>query len=1562
MADGPVFPAFLKLEYQRDNSAKSSFLAEVASISGEAKQQFQRSFEEVGAIIGRSLSGFRTGGFRIDLDTSALRQAASEAEFAAQRLAFTRDAATQLASTTGDTTRTTQTYLQALRAQTIEAERNARAAGEQATTYGRLQEQIDRTIDKNQALAASFRATFAEQAKAANFAHAYQQGINEVFASGLAGPSKSARSSASVFEEQSYAPKADTRSGLDRMLAGSASLDRAAVSATTLEQVLGRVSAKGAEVAASLQQSAEITARAAEEEASRIAAAKREEAAALAEAQATAKRYADSANELRLRLDPSLAAQQRFDAELSRADELMSAGAISAKEYAQAQALAAQNLQSAWTALTASEEENTQAKRRGTTETSNVINGVRAQRVAFIQLGQQMQDVVVQTKMGTDATTVFVQQVPQMAFALSGLEGNTNKTYDRIGQFASFMAGPWGAAIFAATAVIGPLIASTIDLGDETDKAVDKLKNDAAETETARRAKEIFKTTVEGVTAAINDQKVALDKQADSYRSEAERARDAAKQNRDHALSIRENTVALLEHARAQSAAANSQTFGAAGGAGAGMAQAVYARQVTEVEAALENAKKALETAQSNLTASQSFVDVEQGKANADPVARIKKHYDDLIDKARRRAVAEGKVGEALEKQVATLQKQSAAAVAAQRESQKSDTGVLNRANDLGNMVALIKQLFPGAAITSTNGGKHTTGSDHYKDRAIDFVPAGGMGTYSKADVEQILKDAGVNIRRNGKGVEQFFGPGDKGHSDHFHVAWQGSAPDPDKVAAAAERAQAKLDAFGSKSSEAIARVNERFNEQPRLIDQARQSMRQLDDIVAQLEERRPPGFEAMIAEADTARQSIADALVRPYQELERNSERRVQLQELLVKGRDAEANALQDVWRLEDQLGPMTAERRNQVLEIAQAEQKHVEALQRAQEAQQAYLDTTRSIRSAVEGILGGYGKLSDLKSIGQQLRGRVLTEQVFGDVFRDMDKWVKDKTNIGSSVDLMGKETARAGEAAGAFADSMVAATDRLQRIMQRDISRTSVGGSGSLWPLGAMSTPALIAAPANENPPIVVTASKPKNAEPTLAEMSPAQYFDRMGSKMTQPILNQLSGLVGPKLSSMLAGPLTGAAIGFAATGSRVGAGIGAALKIAGMSNSSVAGAMDAFGTAVEVNKMVGDIFGFEGGPLGILTGLFSKKPRGGGAVTQDSVYTHANDGAIGSAMDSFGSSLQGNISKIAQQLGAQIGSYDVGIGRYKDYYQVSAVGNDQALGNSYFQNRSGNALYDGTDAEAAMRAAILNALQDGAIKGIRDGSLRLLKAGKDLDAQLQKAMDFENVFKTLKTYTDPVGAALDTLDAEFTKLKETFKEAGASTQEFADLEKLYGIQRTQAVKQAMDQITGSLQSLLNDLTVNNDALSLRDRKADALAKYQPLAERVKAGDTTAYDDYADAARQLLEIERQMSGSQGDYFALLEQVTSLTKTRLDETKSVADAAANRDSPFSSSSSTASPANDNAGVSSAIDALGGRLLDGLGFKLDAVNQNLGALILQGQSGTQPGASPLPFMNAANW
>src|SRR5690606_32498037 len=119
-----------------------------------------------------------------------------------------------------------------------------------------------------------------------------------------------------------------------------------------------------------------------------------------------------------------------------------------------------------------------------------------------------------------------------------------------------------------------------------------------------------------------------------------------------------------------------------------------------------------------------------------------------------------------------------------------------------------------------------------------------------------------------------------------------------------AAREAERLAQWGERAGETIARINERFDAQPRLINQAAQATRELDRIAADLEKRQPPGFEDMIDQAREAQQVIEDALVRPIEEFARESDRRLHIDELILRGKDEEAAATEAVWRLEDQLG----------------------------------------------------------------------------------------------------------------------------------------------------------------------------------------------------------------------------------------------------------------------------------------------------------------------------------------------------------------------------------------------------------------------------------------------------------------------------------------------------------------------------------------------------------------------------------------------------------------------------------------------------------------------------------
>ena len=307
----------------------------------------------------------------------------------------------------------------------------------------------------------------------------------------------------------------------------------------------------------------------------------------------------------------------------------------------------------------------------------------------------------------------------------------------------------------------------------------------------------------------------------------------------------------------------------------------------------------------------------------------------------------------------------------------------------------------------------------------------------------------------------------------------------------------------------------------------------------------------------------------------------------------------------------------------------------------------------------------------------------------------------------------------------------------------------------------------------------------------------------------------------------------------------------------------------------------------------------------------------------------------IERIAESLGGSLvkGAGAVSIGIRNGSYRVDTTGGGAT-------KKKKGAIDFGEDAEAAIKFATLDLIKDGVIAGIRASTQRILQAAKDLDSGIEKAIRFEGVFARLKAFKDPVGAAIDTLNKEFTSLKRLFEDASASAEEFAQLEELYGLERAKAIKDATESTTNALKSLIDDLKIGDNGLSLRDRLANAQAAFNPLAAQIDAGKVVDYDAFATAARNLIDIQRAISGSQEDYFSVFNNVLRLSEKAIGDQSNVTSIGRDFASPFSSPTT---PSNDNTPVVDAISSMTNAVVG----QLMAVNQNLGSLILGGAVGS---------------
>ncbi|MDF1506205.1 phage tail tape measure C-terminal domain-containing protein, partial [Roseisolibacter sp. H3M3-2] len=308
------------------------------------------------------------------------------------------------------------------------------------------------------------------------------------------------------------------------------------------------------------------------------------------------------------------------------------------------------------------------------------------------------------------------------------------------------------------------------------DDLAEKLKEEAEATEKSRKAKEQFGQTLAGVEQAIRDQRAALEESGRAHESAAEKAKREAEEQARLALSIRATTAARLEAAlqEAEAERRRDQTPGQRGEV-ASLGNTGVESRIAAIREELGKANEQVKAAEQLVQGRTAQLAVEQ--AALDPLTKINKKYDDQIARLKEIAGYNRQSRADLEAQVRVINEQREIELKAERDRQaklreKPSTSLPKVTyQEVGRE---LKEAF-GGTVTSTTGGKHVKNSLHYAGQAVDFVPAGGVNSISKAQIEERLKPLGVDIK-------ELLGPGDKGHSRHFHVGFSKTRLSSDQV------------------------------------------------------------------------------------------------------------------------------------------------------------------------------------------------------------------------------------------------------------------------------------------------------------------------------------------------------------------------------------------------------------------------------------------------------------------------------------------------------------------------------------------------------------------------------------------------------------------------------------------------------------------------------------------------------------------------------------------------------------------------------------------------------------
>lgn len=663
---------------------------------------------------------------------------------------------------------------------------------------------------------------------------------------------------------------------------------------------------------------------------------------------------------------------------------------------------------------------------------------------------------------------------------------------------------------------------------------------------------------------------------------------------------------------------------------------------------------------------------------------------------------------------------------------------------------------------------------------------------------------------------------------------------------------------FGEDAADRLDLLGQSFQDVPAQVEKVNRATAELDKILRDVERRKPPNLKELIAQGAQVRAAIQDGLQKPFQDFLEQQQNGLDVQRLLTKGHEDEADALQITVQLEKQMGPLLPQQKAAILAIVQARKAEERQLDIIRQKQAAYLDAIQGTKEAVRGLfdLSGKGLMDLPKRLGQtfeKLLGDVFFEKFFGQAFRELEDQVKGTTVVEDASTRMADAIATANNAIASLGNAASAAAVQL--------GGAAVPGSriGDISALLDQLDPATAGKPpapsADDGQAITVTGRRIMGrGVPT----DPAGFMGFIVDKLLNG-LHVFGEETSKKISSAVGSALEGAAIGSAAgglvlggkKGSKTGAAVGGALgEFAGKELGKALGSsLGSLGAAA------GPLGAIAGGILGSVVGGLLKKTKTGSSTITDATSLGSlsgNDAGFKQQAAGLGGSVQSGLSQISQQLGATLGSFAVSIGLKDGKYRVDPTGH----GNVKVKK---GAIDFGDDQAGAVGYAIANAIADGALGNLSAAVQRALtKYGSDIDRGLQEAVKVQGVEDLLKD----LGGTFDKTFRELeTQLQERVRIAREYGFDMVKIEELNAKARADAFENAVKESVGSLQELLDNMRFGDlfEGTPMEQRAA-LIGKIADAKTDALAGKAGAGDKLAELERQLLGLSRSAFGTAG------------------------------------------------------------------------------------------------------
>lgn len=684
----------------------------------------------------------------------------------------------------------------------------------------------------------------------------------------------------------------------------------------------------------------------------------------------------------------------------------------------------------------------------------------------------------------------------------------------------------------------------------------------------------------------------------------------------------------------------------------------------------------------------------------------------------------------------------------------------------------------------------------------------------------------------------------------------------------AAEAARQKAQNLADRRTD----INARYSTEPAPLIKARRDIRELNELV----NKTLMGVNGKMViytqeEADAESARIMASLRRPFQEFLADQSKADDLSRLRIQGYDLEAAALERAQGFIKQ-GVTLNEEDLQVLYKNELQQQRINAaMEDRQRLANAVLATAQETRDAFEEGLVGLTKNpaeafknfanSTLDSV-VRLQAKKMSDSLFSGADLKLRDMLDGPDGIKQATAMLSQYVT---DAAGTTGD-LITANEELEESVRSlaSVIDDVVAGvpAGGVLP-GVPGLPGVTSAP-----PAAVAATKelvndivvqgkrmgagPKGSIPTTEKVFKTG-FEGLGDKLDKTL--------GTKFFKGIGG-----AVGKAF------AGAGEGMMASGLA-SAIGIKQDSTGAAIggALGSFLGPLGGVVGGLLGGTIGGFLKKAPSGSAnlglnsFGEASITGTRGNKDVVAEVSGIGSSVNDQLNQLAGALGAQLGAFSVAIGKYGDYYRVSASGSQDPSAKYFSQhNTNPDSLYDGPSLEEATRRAVINAISDGAIKGISAASQRILASGQDLSRALNKALAIESVPKRLLALTDPTRAAITELNSEFSALIGYLKEGGGTAQQYADAEKLYNLEREKALEDMMSQAVAAYDSALASMRGGtNSPFNKRTVYENANAALSGFRTDIAAGKTVNQQDLLTATSNFEAASRALFGSDQSFF---------------------------------------------------------------------------------------------------